>query len=230
VAPGTSVAFLPARPATDMPVHEAMMHSDRLGLVDRLLSEVGQALEQLARRIRRLGRADGGTVALLTGCRHEVGCTAIALALATAAAREHAVVLMDGDVSRRGLSKLLAKPAAVGWDDALRGAGSLDTALQHLDFPPSMGFLALRDTGPTASDLPSLIELTPWQNRLREQFDLLIIDGGSVWESGGRWASWSDVALTVCDSGQKLAHDWAKAWDCLEEGGAYVLGIVETFA
>ena len=64
---------------------------------------------------------------------------------------------------------------------------------------------------------------------LRREHRLVVIDGGSVWEAGARWAPWVDTAVVVCDSREAGGDEWAAAWDRLEEGGTHVLGIIESF-
>jgi Mrp family chromosome partitioning ATPase len=221
VAPESSVAFIPAETAP-APAGAG------LALVDRMVQAIGRPLEELARRTRRVGPADQGAVVLLTGCRRGIGCTTVSLALATAAARDQAVLLIDGDLVERGLSVQLGLPAGFGWEDALADRCTLDEALHPAGPQAGWPVLPLRQTTPDPSDLLSHPVLAVWPTQLRRDYDLVFIDGGSVWDGGAAWAALADVVLMVCDSGQQLADDWAHGWDRLEESGAYVLGIVET--
>jgi Mrp family chromosome partitioning ATPase len=65
---------------------------------------------------------------------------------------------------------------------------------------------------------------------LRGDFDLIVIDGGTVHDAGHHWAPWVDAALLVCDASQSRSAEWASAWDLLEEKGTHVLGVIETNA
>jgi Mrp family chromosome partitioning ATPase len=201
-----------------------------LPLVDRILKEVGRPMQELIRRTRRLGPLDGGAVVLLTGCRPGAGCTTVAMAFASAAARENSVLLIDGDLSQRGLSAHLGLPVRFGWDDALADLCSLDEALHAAGAPLRCPVLPLRQAAGDLSGSLNPRVLAEWHAQVRRDFELVVIDGGPVWDSGAGWAPWADVAVLVCDSGQKLAEDWAAGWDRLEEGGACVLGIVETLS
>lgn len=196
-------------------------------LVDRIVRERGPSLRGLARRLRAEHPGNTGVVVLLTGSRRGVGCTTAVLALARAAAEEQAVFLIDGDWPEPGLSARLGEPVRLGWEDALRGlCPPADVVLRQAD--PPLSLLPLR--GPIA-EAPALLASPAWEHwqvQFRRDYDLVLVDGGSVWDGGVAWAPWADVALVVCDSGHKLAEDWAQAWDRLEEGGARVLGIIET--
>ena len=65
---------------------------------------------------------------------------------------------------------------------------------------------------------------------LREDFELIVIDGGTVHATGNLWGPCVDTALLVYDSSQSRPDEWASAWDILEEKGATALGVIETFA
>jgi Mrp family chromosome partitioning ATPase len=172
---------------------------------------------------------NGGTIVLLTGSQHGVGCTTVALALATAAAREHSVLLIDGDQSNRRLSTALENQTLLGWDDAL-GSGSLNRVLCYPDVGAGVAFLPLRQVRPEPFIAKEHTCLAQWKTQFRQEYGLILVDGGSVWHNGAGWASWVDVSLVVCDSGQKLADDWALAWDRLEEANTRILGIIETLS
>src|SRR5262249_48881616 len=140
------------------------------------------------------------------------------------------VLLIDGDLDTRGLSIRMNEPPEAGWEDVVQGFCPPDQAVYSIEPPPGFAFLPLRETEPDPVHLLGQPALPEWQNQLRYDYDLILIDGGSVARSGVQWAPWVDVALVVCDANQKLAGDWALGWDRLEEGGAAVMGIIETFS
>jgi Mrp family chromosome partitioning ATPase len=158
-----------------------------------------------------------------------VGCTTVALALALAGAREHATAIIDGDLENRILSTYLGGAVEFGWDDAVLDGYSLEKTVQQHERTPGVAILPLRQ--PTLQPAGLFAQFGKKENRnsLRENYALIVVDGGPVWDSGVNWAPWVDVAMVVCDSEQKLAEDWAPGWDVLEESGAQVVGIVETF-
>ena len=223
----TFVRFVPPSGPASPPFPKAVPFAG-LALVERVVREVGPGLEDLARRVRHYAPAGAGAVALLTGCRRCVGCSTVAVALATVAAEERSVLLVDGDLVRRGLSARLENPPVTGWEDCFGQAGTFQEALQPITARPGLAFLPLREPVADPAGLLAGPALVEWQARLRQDYNLIVVDGGSVWEAGACWGPWADAALIVCDSGQKLADDWALGWDRLEETGTHVLGIVET--
>ncbi|MBV9124297.1 MAG: hypothetical protein JO112_13140 [Planctomycetes bacterium] len=199
-------------------------------LVQELLRTLGQPLADLARRARRLGPVQGGAVLLLTGCRRGAGCSTVALCLAAAAAAERPTLLLDADLLHAGLSAQLGGGAfAFGWEEILRGLPSPQTLFRPPDQPGVLSFLPLQQPVHDPLGLLTQPALPGWLAGLRQVYDLVILDGGPVQESGAGWASWADVAILVKDGREPSAADCASAWDLLEEGGTHVLGLVETF-
>jgi Mrp family chromosome partitioning ATPase len=223
-----SVAFVPlledrlppCRPGTKLAM---------LPLVDVLLRELGQPLANLARRVRRAGPFDGAAVVLLAGCGRGAGCSTLAVALAAAAARERAVLLVDADLGRTGLSALLGASGRTGWEEAVRGLCAFEEPVQHPDEAGVLAFLPLRQPVADPEGLIRQPVLPSWLARLRREYSLIVLDGGTVQDTATRWAPLTDGALLVCDARRTSASDWAAAWDQLEQAGSSVLGIVETF-
>jgi hypothetical protein len=135
---------------------------------------------------------------------------------------------MDGDLTGRGLSGLAEEPTRFGWTDALQGAGPFDQALQSVA-GHDLAFLPLRGANADSDLILSHAALPLWLARLRREFRLLVLDGGSLPEGGAGWARWADVALLICDASRTTPSERAQGWDRLEAEGAHVLGIVETF-
>src|SRR5262249_8627328 len=116
LAETTSVTFVPAtttRPGTE---GRSVRHGAEW-LVARMVNELELPLRALVRRLCHPQRSDGGTMVLLSGCQRGVGCTSVTLALATVAARDCRVVVIDGDLVTRGLTAGFDPTPAAGWDD-----------------------------------------------------------------------------------------------------------------
>jgi receptor protein-tyrosine kinase len=150
------------------------------------------------------------------------------VALALAAAGQQ-VLLLDGDLGKPTLASLTGIRPPFSWAESLRGRCTPEEAMCRYEAAGGMRFLALREPEAVPEELWSHPSLPEWLDQLRRDYGLIVVDGGSVWTSGARWAPWCDLAVVVCDSGRSAADEWAQAWDRLEEGGAHVLGIVETF-
>ncbi len=223
----TSVAFLPL--AEGQPEgNEAPVDLSRFPMARRIVTRLENSLAQLARRARRLGPVDGGAVVLLTGCQAVAGCSTLALALAATACRDERTALVDADFHQAGLTRQLSQPPDIGWEDVVQGR-SFEDAGHSLDSQGSLSFFPLGAPLADPDELLTSPGLAGWLARLRQDFALSFVDGGSLLTGGAKWAPWVDAALVVCRSGPELAEDWARAWDQLEEGGTHVLGIIETF-
>jgi len=198
-------------------------------LADRIVQEMGPRLRNLVDSIQAGFQGDGAPVVLVTGCRRGAGCTTAALALALAAAECRSVMLLEGNWTHPGLAGGLGVVPKPGWTDSLRRGCRYEESLHHLKETQNLAFLALGHPVDEPARILTDPALGHWQVQFRLKYDLVIVEGGTVENSGVHWASWSDVALMVGDAGQKLLEAWASAWDQLEEAGAQVLGIVETF-
>jgi Mrp family chromosome partitioning ATPase len=203
-------------------------HADSM-LIERLVAELHQPLAILAQRLRRVGPQGDGTIVLLTGQARGMGCTTVALSLAAAASAHSSTVVMDGDALERGLSVAITFKPATGWDDSVRGHVRYEGALCELGTCPGTAVLPLAEPVSNLDALLASPRLSRLLSELRRDFDLVVIDGGAVHESGKRWAPWADVALLICGSGKNVA-DWATAWDLLEARGTHIMGLIETNA
>lgn len=184
--------------------------------VERLIVEHHDALVALMRKIERRGPEEDAIVVLVTGCGSEVGTSSIALALAWIASEEHSALLVDVDLDNAGLSRLAAQRPQPG-----RGGLAVSSG-QRLAFLPLKPALLEKD--------PSLVLRSYCQGiaRQRRERDVIVLDGGSVFAGGSRWAGTADLALLVCDRQRSPTSEWGKAWDKLEEVNLSVLGVVET--
>jgi hypothetical protein len=224
-------------------------------IVKQILENLGQPLLELGRRARRVGPIDAGTIVLLAGCQDGVGCSTAALACAAMASTEGPTALIDGAMPNlksefrnpespnserhtlpsqgRTLTQLLVGRATVGWNDVVSGVAAIQEAVHHIDPREALAFFPqseTRDFGMPISDFGfSQAGWAGWFGRLRQDFGLVFLDGGSVESGAIQWAPWVDTVLIVRDPRRDSARDWTKSWDRFEESGTHVLGIVETF-
>src|SRR5437016_4864546 len=222
-----SVAFEPRTGARDglMPLADFSHHP----IVHRILTRFIQPIMELSRRARRVGPVDGGTLVLLAASHEKAGCSTMALCCAAAAAALEPTALVDADLSSRGLTQLLVGRPAVGWDDVVSGASSPQQAVHYVDAREALAFFPIRAAAANSPALHGQPGLTGWLARLRGDYPLVFLDGGSIESGAARWAPWVDAALIVCDAARSVDSEWTRVWDRLEEGGTHVLGIVETF-
>lgn len=197
-----------------------------LPIVGNIVSQFGVKLADLARRARRMGPVDTGTVVLVCGGAAEIGCTTMSLALASACGEK--ALLVDGDFRRAGLTRETGTRPLHGWVEALKGDCRFEDTARTIDEQGLCTIQPLGSNVETPEKLLSKPALAAWLNQCRHDRDLTIIDAGRVDEQGAAWAKLADVALLVCGPAQTHGHDWARAWDQLEESGVHVLGIIET--
>lgn len=197
--------------------------------VRQVVQDLRPELLDLARRARRIGPLDTGTLVLLAGCSRGAGCSTLALALAAAAAEETSVLVIDADMKNRGLSRAVDDPVAAGWEEAVRGQCSFEQPLRYTDVGRRVALLPLRQPVADPAELLARPAFRIWLPLLRQHNGLVVIDGGPVAEGGDAWSAWADVALLVCDARRPAGRERAQGWDRLEEGGTHVLGVVETF-
>ena len=222
-----SLAFEPRARTGDglMPPPDFSQHP----IVHRILSRFFQPIMELSRRARRVGPVDRGTLVLLAASHEKAGCSTMALCCAAAAAALEPTALVDADLSSRGLTQLLVGRPAVGWDDVVSGASSPQQAVHYVDARETLAFFPIRAAAANFPALHGQSGLTGWLARLREEYPLVFLDGGSIENGAVHWAPWVDAALIVCDAARSVDSEWTRAWDSFEEGGTHVLGIVETF-
>jgi Mrp family chromosome partitioning ATPase len=222
-----SVAFEPRAGARDslMPPLDFSQHP----IVHRILTRFTRPLIELGRRARRVGPVDRGVLVLLAGGHEKAGCSTMALCCAAAAAVEEPTALVDADLAGRGLTQLLIGRPAVGWDDVVSGVSSPQQAVHYVDARETLAFFPIRAAAANFPALQGQSGLTGWLARLREDYPLVFLDGGSIESGAAHWAPWVDAALIVGDAARSVESEWTRVWDCLEESGTHVLGIVETF-
>ena len=123
------------------------------------------------------------------------GCTTIATALSMALAKEsdRRVLLLDGDRADAGLARLLRLDIETGLDSVLANQASLDDALISFRDPP-LTVLPLVHGSPLDDTLFDPRRVAAILGALRDAFDLIVIDGGSV------SASSANIGLTAFGS------------------------------
>lgn len=198
-----------------------------LSMSGRISRQLAPALAQLARRMRRLGPKESGAVVLLAGIGRGIGTSTVALALAQAASVETPVLLVDADFEQAGLTRMLAVLDQKGWDEAVRGECSFEASQRSLDARWRTTFAALSRRSLTSAGLLDRPALRIWLPLARQQFGLIFVDGGQISPAICGWSSCIDLAMVVCTKETTVAAR-AEAWDLLEEGGAQVLGVIET--
>jgi len=106
--------------------------------------------------------------------------TAINLAAALALKRDAQVLLVDADLRRRDIHKVMGLPEQPGMGDVLSGACSLDQAVIQLKEFPNLWVLP---AGATTRNPAELLESSRWQvlmDMCRQRFTYVIVDATPV--------------------------------------------------
>ncbi|QPG72103.1 polysaccharide biosynthesis tyrosine autokinase [Mycolicibacterium mucogenicum] len=154
--------------------------------------------------------------------------TAINIALALAEGEQN-VVLVDGDMRRPSVAKLLGVDGPVGLSTVLSGAVSLDEALQKTRFD-RLSVLSAGAIPPNPSELLGSQVASKLLAELRAQFDYVIIDSSPLLAvtDGAILAAHSDGAIMLARYGRTRREQMAHAVSNLQAVGATLLGVVLT--
>ena len=134
-----------------------------------------EVLESCAVALRRMGDSDIGSIAVTSASRHE-GRTTVAVALAATASVElrRKTILLDLDLARGGVEKLVSVGPGPGVADFLGGQLSVDECLQRVDRDLEiMPAGAVRDNPDRAAGTERFSELI---EQLRERCEFLVAD------------------------------------------------------
>jgi polysaccharide biosynthesis transport protein len=193
----------------------------------------------LQHAVRSGQRGHAMTVLLLTSSGSGEGKSTLALNLAVTAALDgERVLLIDGDLERRTLSRHLAKqPAhsgspkqgigrAVGFSDILKGLSTLEVFVTF----PKLARLAVLPAG-CSDDIDSDMDASELAQRLLskiENFSFVIVDAGCA--RSGRLvrnlAAIADKILIVVSAGRTRLEDLDVAVDILDDAPGRIFDIV----
>jgi len=152
--------------------------------------------------------------------------TALNLSLALAEAG-HKVVLIDGDMRRPSLDKILNAVGSVGFSTVLSGSATLSDVLQATKYS-GLTFLASGPIPPNPSELLGSRVATRVLSELGEQFDYVIVDTPPLLAvtDAAIVATNCDGTIIIARFGHTKREQIAHAVDSLKSVGASVLGAV----
>ena len=200
------------------------------------LLEFGDQRQAYAESFRSLRSAlffmatDGARprVVLITSAVPHEGKSTVAANLArTLALGGSRVILIDGDLRRGVLHKLINSPAEPGLAELLSQPGDLDKFIQTNTIP-NFSFIARGQISPNSGDLfhgPAFDQIVA---RLRQQFDYVLIDSSPVFaaDDASTLAPRVDGTLFVVRSRFSSARPVREALDLLYQRGSRVLGVI----
>jgi capsular exopolysaccharide synthesis family protein len=145
------------------------------------LSAVSEAYGTLRTRVMRLQASKGIRSIMLTSAVPGEGktVTALNLALSCAKLHEQRILLVDGDLRSRGLTRLIAMPEGVGLSDVLSEKSSIDEAVLATEHEN----LFVVGSGSPCSQPAELFASTRWSEFIawsNQSFDVIIVDAPPV--------------------------------------------------
>jgi Mrp family chromosome partitioning ATPase len=198
-------------------------------VIHGMIRDARTPLEELTDRLYGQMAAAGSMTILLCSCSRGVGCTSLAMAWATIASEKMSAAIIECDWQRPMLRETLGLPSGPGWGEALAGTCALDEVRTRIDGWPGLAIYALGRGGSPARGVDNR-QIISVLDALKVRHDFVVIDGGPARLAAERYAKIADHSVLVCDANQCRNEDWARAWDRLEETGARLAGIIETFA
>jgi capsular exopolysaccharide synthesis family protein len=171
---------------------------------------------------------EGGRVVLVTSSNPLEGKTTTALNLATAAAASgRRAILVDSDLRRPSVHRVLNLNGRNGVTDVLVGQTALSEALQQLD-GSHLRVLTAGTRAPNPADLLDSGAMRSLVEDLRQQADLVILDSPPLLSVADSLvlASLSDAILLVCVPGTSHRRDLQRSRLLLTQIGRTVSGVV----
>lgn len=145
----------------------------------------------------------------------------------TAAQGGERVILVDCDLRRPSVHRLLGLPNKVGYTSVVSGACSLEEALQETNIPN----LRVLSSGPVPPDSFALLKSRAGQacfKQIFEHADFVVLDTppALIMADAQLVASVADAVLLVVSSKEAAKRDIARTRDLLAQTGAGLLGVV----
>jgi receptor protein-tyrosine kinase len=191
-------------------------------------SVIAEAFRKLRTNLQFLAVDNPPRVIVVTSSMPHEGktTTSINLALALAEA-DYNVALVDGDMRRPMLDKILNVVGSVGFSTVLSGRADLEQVLQKTQYP-GLTVVTSGAVPPNPSELLGSLVAQKVLSELRTSFDYVIVDSSpllAVTDSAVLAAN-SDGALIVARFGHTKCEQLAHAIGSLEDVGAPLLGAV----
>jgi len=200
----------------------------------KLLDAVGDGFRQLADKLHAVAIERKLKSIGIAGMQAGIGTTSIVLTLAQTLTEQAIarVLVIDANVAHGEVAALLGLSLRCGLSEVALGDASLEQAVVELDgrglflLPLSAGV----DVSALTAVKPELFRtrLAP----LREQFDLILVDGG-VWTNAAASLLWQKEVLdaVVCVIGKNAAAATAceQEQESAKRAQIEFLGVIETF-
>ncbi len=174
-------------------------------------------------------RSDPMSSLLVTSPMPGEGKSTTAINLAVLISRHTGVLLIDADMRRPRLDRMLGVPLGTGLTDVLAGEVDVDEAIAHVEY--ERGSFDLLAVGTTVAD-PTLLlrgdDLRLLLEKLESRYDLVILDSAPVLPvtDAVLIGVHSSATVVVSRQGKTSIDDLRAATNLMTESGARMLGAV----
>jgi capsular exopolysaccharide synthesis family protein len=166
---------------------------------------------------------------LLTSSAAGEGKTSSSLNLATALAqRKGPVVVVDCDLRKSGVSRVLKVDNTVGTSTVLSGVHTLEDALQQSSTLPELWILPSGPVPPSPADLLSSDRMAELLQKLSERFEHVVIDTPPVLAvtDATILSRIVDGVILVAQCGETSRAALQRTRRTLDSAGARILGVI----
>lgn len=154
-------------------------------------------------------------------------CTSLNLAFSLAQ-RGGRVLIIDGDLRRSGVGKILSLSEAKGLSGILTGAHSLDDALVHLESPSNLWAIPAGPHPPNPAELLSSTTMEQLLENLRGRFDHVVLDSPPLLAvtDATVLSALTDGVILVAESNVTQRNALVRSYKMVQGAAGRVLGLV----
>jgi len=192
-------------------------------------SVVSEAYRALRTSILLSQAASPPKIILVTSAASGEGKTSTALNLAQSLAqRKGSVVIVDGDLRKGSIGRLLGFDTGKGVSTILTGSDKLEDALQASSIQPNLWVLPAGPVPPNPAELVASDKMAELCRVLAERFEHVIIDSPPVLvvTDATVMAGLADGVMLIAESGKTHRAGLMRTRAILENAGAHILGVV----
>ena len=174
-------------------------------------------------------KKDGGVTIMTTSSYPEDGKTTVTVNLALMFALSDAkVILVDADIRKGRVAKYFKRRSSPGLSDYLSGQNTLEEVVHHSSMNKNLSYITCGTHSPKPYELLESEEMRKLLDKLREEYDYIIIDTPPILliSDALALAPYTDGVALVCRHQVSYVSDIARALNSLTFAKANVLGVI----
>lgn len=214
-----------------LPLLGAIPHSDNvLEDMDDQKSAIAESFNLVRTGLSMSSRGAAPTTAMVTSTQAGEGKTSSCVSIAIAFSRlGKSVLLIDLDLRRPNVHRLLSVPNKVGASSVLSGQASATSALQKSKYP-GLDLITAGPIPPSPTDLIMGQQFDALLDTMRQQYDLVLIDSPPVLALADAeiLSNRIDTTMFIVESGRNSRKAVLTASNRILRNGAQIAGVVLT--